>query len=95
MDKSKIINLILVIISVIVLAICICIMVNTKGSEGSEVVLVKDMVSNELRAIGDKTDVYNNSDETLYIKGYIPERYEEPEDIFKEEEPAPIIRNNK
>ena len=97
-DKSKILNVILVILALIVLGICLFFIFTTKGSEGSEITILKDMDSEEIRLIKDKTDVYNNAEGTIVMKGEKPIDYIEPDDLFKKEENkeyTPPVNNSK
>ena len=79
MKKS---NVILIVLSVLVLCVSVFIIMTYKGSEGSTSTLLKDMGSDELRVVGDKTDI--NSDynkDSFVIKGEKPSGYMEPEDL--------------
>lgn len=79
MKKS---NVILIVLSVLVLCASVFIIMTYKGSEGSTSTLLKDMGSDELRVVGDKTDI--NSDynkDSFVIKGEKPSGYMEPEDL--------------
>lgn len=97
-DKSKILNVILIVLGLVVLGICLFLIFTTKGYEGSEVTLLRDMDSEEIRLIKDKTDVYNNAEGTIVMKGEKPIDYIEPENVFKEEEEkeyTPPVDNSK
>lgn len=82
-NKDKIITVILIILGIIVLGFCINYVMNYEGKKASDITIVKDM-NNEIRVIGDKTDVYNNADGTIVMKGDKPTNYMEPTDLFKE-----------
>ena len=96
-DKSKILNIILIVLALIVLGFCLYLVFTTKGYEGSEVTLLRDMDSEEIRLIKDKTDVYNNAEGTIVMKGEKPIDYIEPDEVFKGEvkEYVPPVDNSK
>ena len=93
-DKDKKINIVLIAISVIVFCVCLFLILTTKGETADTITLLKDMDNNEIRVIDDKTDVYNNSDEVLYIRNEKPDGYLNPEDVFKQEISKPILGTN-
>lgn len=80
MKKSSVV---LIILSVLVLCACVFVVMTYQGSEGTTTTLLKDMGSDELRVVGDKTDVYNNQEGSFVIKGEKPDGYYEPEDMDK------------
>ena len=94
MDNNKKVNIILIVLAIALFCFCAFLIVTTKPYEGSETTLLKDMTTDELRVIGDKTDVYNNSSETVHIKGERAEGYLNPEDVFKEAVSNPVVKES-
>ena len=90
--RSKITNIVLVVLAVIVLCFCVYLVMSHEGESASNITVLKDM-DDTTRLVGDKTDVYNNDDGTVLIKGDKPTNYMEPSDIFKDK-PAPEIKDN-
>lgn len=86
-------NIVLVVLGIIVLCVCVFLIMNTKGEDGSSITILRDM-NDETRMIGDKTDVYNNEDGTVLIKGDKPTNYMEPSDLFKDKGTPDVFEND-
>ncbi len=96
-DKNKIINIILISVSVIVFLVCLLIVLSSKGTLGEDVVILKDMLSDENREVDNKTNTYDGDMGSITIKGEQPENFIDPTDFYTErdknkdtyEEPLP------
>lgn len=91
--RSKITNIILIVLAIIVLCVCVFLVMSHKPETASNITVLKDM-DNTIREIDDKTDVYNNDDGTVLIKGDKPTNYMEPSDIFKDKGTPEVKDNN-
>lgn len=102
MNKSKIINIILLILGILTLCICMFVIVSSQSKSVSDTIIVKDMSDENGREIGDKDNIsgFENSEYTL--KGELPNNYLDPNDLFNnsntntDKEPiVEVIKTNK
>lgn len=91
-NKAKVTNIVLVVLGIIVLCVCVFLVMSHEGDAPSDITILKDM-DNSTRVVGDKTDVYNNEDGTVLIKGDKPTNYMEPNDLFKDKG-GPEVKDN-